>query len=109
MSIRPHPSFARDFRRGFLRGWIASAGLFAASMVAFHLGHESIGGPLAIGFVAAAAGTLGWTWWRLHRVACPNCGSATRTVTERQRPNWIAHCGSCGSDWDLGVGHDSSS
>jgi hypothetical protein len=42
----------------------------------------------------------------LYNARCPDCGGKTKTTPNREMDMWQAHCPSCGTTWNLGLGVD---
>ena len=99
-----HPSFDKSFQRFFLKAWLVSVVCLVAAL-AFHLNDYSILGKIfVVGFVGSAVGMLGYCYWSLHHVACPECGGPTKTGKDASLGRWVARCAACSIEWDLNIG-----
>lgn len=104
MNQKAHPWFAGWFQRFFLRAWCVAAGSMGAGLWLLKHDHERLGSFLCVVFVVSATVTLAFLYWRLHHVACPRCAHGTKTGVDARRSRWVARCGRCGVEWDLGLG-----
>jgi len=104
MHTQDHPTFSTWLMRYFFRGWLTGVSFFAAALVLLNKNFTTLGWLCAIGFGVSVVWTLGHLYYRLHHIECPRCGSATHTEQDFAKRIWVAHCATCQTTWNLGVG-----
>ena len=74
MTIQDHPSFAVQFQRLFIWVWLIDTGLFASSLYSLKHHFMMLGWTLAVGFGVFTVFILGYGYYQLFHITCPNCG-----------------------------------
>lgn len=110
MKILRHPYLPKFFPRFFL---LAFTGLSFIMGLAIYVGNHGgksytpfFLGLLFFGFIFF----FGYTWYRMHAVACPECKGKTQTASYRHElsTGWSAYCAQCDILWDIGLGNDNT-
>ncbi|WP_026470795.1 hypothetical protein [Alkanindiges illinoisensis] len=104
MTIQDHPSFAANFQRLFIWAWLIDTGLFVSSLYSLKHHYIMLGWTLAVGFGVFTVFILGYGYYQLFHIICPNCGGPTTTQKNNTQQIWMAKCKHCNVIWNLKIG-----
>lgn len=96
--------FAQHFNKYLMTVWGIGALFFIFAWFAFGNGYKSISLVMVAGFVSCIVGFIGYSFYRVYFVRCPECLGRTKTYADKTERKWIARCHMCSIDWDIGIG-----
>jgi hypothetical protein len=103
MKYQNHPDFARWFEGFFMRAWVLLVILFGGSY--YLVSHDlDWGWEFWAAFMVGGIGVMGYVFYRVYHVPCPECTGKTQTIKDLERWQWTAYCKRCDITWDLGIG-----
>ena len=101
MEKREYPAVQRALRREFISSWLSAVLCLGSGLYFLKHGHETVGWTLAATAAILMVSVLVYSYWRLYRVKCPQCGTRAPTQIVATGNWWVAYCGSCQIQWDL--------
>lgn len=89
---------------GYLLLTLCVAALFfSIAAYAFRHGYKQLGTVMISGFGLEIAGFIGYAFYRILFVICPECLGRTKSFVNKSDRKWIARCQKCAIDWDIGL------
>ena len=96
--------FAYNFNMYLIITLCVGVLFFAVASFAFVYGYKQLGQVMITGFSFCIVGFIGYSFYRIFFVRCPECLGRTRTYADKSERKWIARCKKCSIDWDTGIG-----
>ncbi len=104
MQTRLHPTFQSNFKKLFIRAWIASVVCFGVGLYLHKHDQPALGWAFSILFGLIVFGVLEHSMYALRHVKCLACDGKTIIIKNADKSQWLAVCDHCQITWDLQTG-----